>query len=104
MGNNRDAICDLNIAKSVESSTGGKRQIECELKIILDQSKSTNIVVQPRQKENSLSTTSKKLSLLSNYQIGQGFVEFTFVILILKAFEVCLKSSMLHFEFILFHF
>lgn len=78
LGNNRDAICDLNIAKSVESSTGGKRQIECELKIILDQSKSTNIVVQPRQKENSLSTTGEmpqiKLQSVSVPDKGRGMV------------------------------
>lgn len=60
LGNNRDAICDLNVAKSVESSTGGKKQIESEVKIILNQSKSTDIAVQPRHKENSLSTVGKK--------------------------------------------
>lgn len=102
LGNNRDAICDLNIAKSVESSTGGKKQIESEVKIILDQSTSANISVKPRQKENSLNTVGKKLSLLNNWQIGQGFFECTFVIVI--AFEVCLKSKVLHFEFIIFHF
>lgn len=100
LGNNRDAICDLNIAKSVESSTGGKKQIESEVKIILDQSTSANISVKPRQKESSLNKVGKKLSLLNNWQIGQGFFECTFVIVI--AFEVCLKSKVLHFEFIIF--
>jgi hypothetical protein len=102
LGNNRDAIYDLNIAKSVESSTGGKRQVESELKIILDQSKNTNIAVQTQHKENSLSTVGKKLSLLSSWQIGQAFVDCTFVMVI--SFEVCLKSNILHFEFIMFRY
>ncbi|XP_045822839.1 uncharacterized protein LOC123915682 isoform X2 [Trifolium pratense] len=78
LGNNRDAICDLNIAKSVESSTGGKRQVESELKIILDQSKGTNIVVQPQYKENSLSTVGEmpqiKLRSVSTPDKGRGMV------------------------------
>lgn len=61
--NYKDAICDLNMAKSMESSTGGKRQIESELKIIFDQCKSTSTVIQPQHK-NSLNTVGKKLSLL----------------------------------------
>lgn len=102
LGNNRDAICDLNIARNVESSTSGKQQVESELNIILDHSRSTNIVVQPQHKENSLSAVGKKLSLLSKWQIGQGFVDCTSVIVISS--EVCLKSNVLHFEFIVFHF
>ncbi|KAI4306992.1 hypothetical protein L6164_030226 [Bauhinia variegata] len=35
--NYKDAICDLNVAKSVESSSGGKKQIESEIQKILDQ-------------------------------------------------------------------
>lgn len=65
LGNYRDAIFDLNVAKSVESSIGGKRQIESELKIILDQCKSISTVVQPQHKENSLDTAGKKHSLLA---------------------------------------
>ncbi|GAV80412.1 hypothetical protein CFOL_v3_23873, partial [Cephalotus follicularis] len=34
--NYQDAVCDLTIAQSMESSLGGKRQIESERKIILD--------------------------------------------------------------------
>ncbi|KAJ0102835.1 hypothetical protein Patl1_05341 [Pistacia atlantica] len=40
LGNSEDAAQDLTIAKDMESSVGGKKQIESELKIILDQSKS----------------------------------------------------------------
>ncbi|XP_058786654.1 uncharacterized protein LOC131661214 [Vicia villosa] len=78
LGNNRDAICDLNIAKSVESSTGGKKQIESEVKIVLDQSKSANIAVQPRHKENSLNTVGEmpqiKLQSVSMPDKGRGTV------------------------------
>lgn len=41
MGNYNDAILDLNVAKIVELSSSGKRQIESELKTILDQYNST---------------------------------------------------------------
>lgn len=40
LGNYEDAAQDLTIAKDMESSLDGKKQIESELKIILDQSKS----------------------------------------------------------------
>ncbi|KAK7350791.1 hypothetical protein VNO77_09747 [Canavalia gladiata] len=56
LGNCKDAICDLNVAKSMESSTSGKRQIDGELKIILDQCKSMGKVVQLQHEENSLNT------------------------------------------------
>lgn len=62
LGNYKDAMGDLNVAKNVESSLGGKRQIESELKNILEQCKSTSTVIQP--KENSLTTVGKKRSLL----------------------------------------
>ncbi|KAF1865656.1 hypothetical protein Lal_00005033 [Lupinus albus] len=45
LGNYKDAICDLNVAKSMESSLGGKRKIETELKSILDQCKSASMAV-----------------------------------------------------------
>ncbi|KAK7317049.1 hypothetical protein RJT34_00961 [Clitoria ternatea] len=56
LGNYKDAICDLNVAKSMESSVGGKRQIEAELKIILGQCKTTSTVVQLQHMDNSLNT------------------------------------------------
>ncbi|KAK2444714.1 SET and MYND domain-containing protein [Trifolium repens] len=78
LGNNRDAIYDLNIAKSVESSTGGKREVESELKIILDQSKNTSIAVQTQHKENSLITVGElpqiKLRSISMPDKGRGMV------------------------------
>nr|KYP53789.1 Serine/threonine protein phosphatase 5 [Cajanus cajan] len=49
LGNYKSAICDLNVAKSVEPSMSGKRKIECELKILLDQCKSTSAVVQDKK-------------------------------------------------------
>lgn len=36
LGNYKDAVDDLNIAKNFELSLGGKRQIESELEIIVD--------------------------------------------------------------------
>ncbi|KAJ0045828.1 hypothetical protein Pint_05245 [Pistacia integerrima] len=42
LGNYEDAAQDLTIAKDMESSVGGKKQIESELKIILDQSRSAD--------------------------------------------------------------
>ncbi|XP_061356654.1 histone-lysine N-methyltransferase ASHR1 isoform X2 [Gastrolobium bilobum] len=76
LGNYKDAIYDLNVAKSVESSIGGKRQIESELKIIFDQCKSTSTVVQ--HKENSLKTVGEmpriKLQCVSMPDKGRGMV------------------------------
>lgn len=37
MGRYEDAIRDLDVAKSVEASDGGKKQIESEIKVVLDQ-------------------------------------------------------------------
>lgn len=39
LGNYEDAVRDLNVAMITELSVGGKRQIESELKLILDQHK-----------------------------------------------------------------
>lgn len=64
LGNYKDAICDLNVAKSMESSLGGKKQIESELKIILDHCKRTSSVVQ--HDKNSLDTVGEELFLLSS--------------------------------------
>ncbi|XP_073224235.1 uncharacterized protein [Cicer arietinum] len=78
LGNYKDAICDLNVAKIVETATGGKRQIESELKIILDQSKSTNTVEEPQHKENNLNTVGEvphiKLQSISMPDKGRGMV------------------------------
>ena len=78
LGNYKNAICDLNVAKSVEPSMGGKRQIEGELKILLDQCKSTTAVEQIQHTENNCNTVGKKFSLLrtctadsSNYPVGE---------------------------------
>lgn len=59
LGNYKNAICDLNVAKSVEPSMGGKRQIEGELKILLDQCKSTTAVEQIQHTENNCNTVGK---------------------------------------------
>ncbi|RDX87374.1 sti1, partial [Mucuna pruriens] len=61
LGNYKNAICDLNVAKSVEPSMGGKRQIEGELKILLDQCKSMSAVVQIQHKENNCNTVGHSL-------------------------------------------
>ncbi|XP_034204071.1 uncharacterized protein LOC117618554 isoform X3 [Prunus dulcis] len=42
MGNYKDTIRDLDVAKILELTMGGKRQIESEMKIILDQQNSTS--------------------------------------------------------------
>lgn len=42
LGNYEDAVNDLNVAKNMELSLGGKRQIESEIKIIVDQNKDTS--------------------------------------------------------------
>ncbi|KAF7816585.1 SET and MYND domain-containing protein 4 [Senna tora] len=76
LGNNKDAICDLNVAKSMESSLGGKKQIESELKNILDQCERTSSVVQ--HKKNSLDTIGEmpqiKLQLVTMPDKGRGMV------------------------------
>ncbi|XP_057458415.1 uncharacterized protein LOC130749135 [Lotus japonicus] len=77
-GNYKDAICDLNVAKSVESSMSGKRQIEQELKIILDRCKSTSTIGQVQHKENSLNTVGEmpqiELRCVSMPGKGRGMV------------------------------
>ncbi|KAJ1387499.1 Tetratricopeptide-like helical domain superfamily [Sesbania bispinosa] len=77
LGNYKDAICDLNVAKIAESSMGGKRQIESELKIIIDQC-NTSTVVQLQHKENSLNTVGEmpqiKLQCVSMPDKGRGMV------------------------------
>ncbi|TKY73978.1 RNA polymerase II-associated protein 3 [Spatholobus suberectus] len=78
LGNYKNAICDLNVATSVEPSMGGKRQIEGELKIILDRCKSTSVVVQIQHKENSCNTEGEipqiKLQCVSMPDKGRGMV------------------------------
>lgn len=78
LGNYKNAICDLKVAKSVEPSMGGKRQIEGELKILLDQCKSTNAVVQLQNKENNCNTVGEipqiKLQCVSMPDKGRGMV------------------------------
>ncbi|QCE15420.1 SET and MYND domain-containing protein 4 [Vigna unguiculata] len=78
LGNYRNAICDLNVAKIVEPSMGGKRQIEGELKILLDQCKSTSAIVQIQRKENNCNTVGEmpqiKLQCISIPDKGRGMV------------------------------
>ncbi|XP_014522619.1 SET and MYND domain-containing protein 4 [Vigna radiata var. radiata] len=78
LGNYRNAICDLNVAKILEPSMGGKRQIERELKILLDQCKSTSAIVQIQHKENSCNTVGEmpqvKLQCISIPDKGRGMV------------------------------
>ncbi|KAG5148355.1 hypothetical protein AAZX31_06G133300 [Glycine max] len=78
LGNYKNAICDLNVAKSVEPSMGGRRQIEGELKILLDQCRSTTAVVQIQHKENNCNTVGEmphiKLQCVSTPDKGRGMV------------------------------
>ncbi|KAH1255539.1 RNA polymerase II-associated protein 3 [Glycine max] len=78
LGNYKNAICDLNVAKSVEPSMGGKRQIEGELKILLDQCKSTTAVEQIQHTENNCNTVGEmphiKLQRVSTPDKGRGIV------------------------------
>lgn len=46
MGNFDDAVRDFHIAENVEMSFNGKKQIEDELKVIQDQHKRSNIVIE----------------------------------------------------------
>lgn len=50
--NHEDAVRDLTIAKNRESSLAGKKQIESELKIILEQSKRTSNKAVQHTKDN----------------------------------------------------
>ncbi|KAL2339512.1 hypothetical protein Fmac_007452 [Flemingia macrophylla] len=76
LGNYKSAICDLNMAKSVELSLSGKRQIEGELKILLDQCQSTSVVVQ--DKKNNCNAVGEmpqiKLQCVSMQDKGRGMV------------------------------
>ncbi|OIW15313.1 hypothetical protein TanjilG_10753 [Lupinus angustifolius] len=74
LGNYKDAICDLNVAKSMESSLGGKRKIENELKSILDQCKSASMAV--KHSGNCLNTVDEmpqiKLQCVTIPDKGRG--------------------------------
>ncbi|CAL0327536.1 unnamed protein product [Lupinus luteus] len=76
LGNYKDAIFDLNVAKSMESSMGGKRKIESELKSILDQCKSTSMAV--KHSGNCLNTVDEmpqiKLKSVTIPDKGRGMV------------------------------
>ncbi|XP_057743124.1 uncharacterized protein LOC130961323 [Arachis stenosperma] len=76
LGNYKDAMCDLNMAKTVESSLSGKRQIESEEKNIFDQCKSTSTVRQ--RKENTLTTVGEvpqvMLQCVNIPEKGRGMV------------------------------
>lgn len=53
LGNFEDAVHDLNIAKNLELSFGGQRQIESELRIITDMVERTESSL-VQHKENEL--------------------------------------------------
>ncbi|XP_054788195.1 uncharacterized protein LOC129294093 isoform X3 [Prosopis cineraria] len=76
LGNYKDAICDLNVAKSMESSLSGKKQIKGELKNILHQCEGTSSVVQ--NEKNSLDTADEmpqiKLQLVTTLDKGRGMI------------------------------
>lgn len=53
LGNYKDAIEDLNVSLKMETSLNGKRQIESELRMILDQSKQTSGILEEPNDGNS---------------------------------------------------
>ncbi|GAY61351.1 hypothetical protein CUMW_209300 [Citrus unshiu] len=83
--NHDDAVHDLTIAKNRESSLAGKKQIESELKIILDQSNRTSNKVVQHTKNNlrvseesvqvqlqCVTTPDKGRGITSQYDIPEG--------------------------------
>lgn len=64
MGNYEDAIRDLDVAKIMEASVGGKKQIESETKIVLDQQ---NSVASPSKQHNQ--NNSNKLGKITSQQL-----------------------------------
>ncbi|KAJ4721828.1 SET and MYND domain-containing protein 4 [Melia azedarach] len=73
--NYKDAVRDLSIAKNMELSLGGKRQIESELKIILDQYKrASNKVVQHTESNLKVSEepVQVKLRCVTSPDKGRG--------------------------------
>ncbi|KAL2540000.1 Tetratricopeptide repeat (TPR)-like superfamily protein [Abeliophyllum distichum] len=52
LGNNEDAIQDLNLSLNMETSLSGKRQIQSELRMILDQSKQTSDTLEKPNDDN----------------------------------------------------
>lgn len=83
--NHEDAVRDLTIAKNRESSLAGKKQIESELKIILDQSKRTSNKAVQHTKNNlrvseepvqvklqCVTTPDKGRGITSQYDIPEG--------------------------------
>ncbi|KAJ7959490.1 SET and MYND domain-containing protein 4 [Quillaja saponaria] len=75
LGNYDNAVRDLNVAESVESSVGGKKQIEGELKIILEQCKRTSSSVL-QHNENDLVAVDEqpqiKLRCVTTQDKGRG--------------------------------
>lgn len=53
MGNYKDATEDLNVSLKMETSLNGKRQIESELRMILDQSKQISGMLEEPNDGNS---------------------------------------------------
>lgn len=91
LGNYKDAIHDLDVAKNLELSLGGKKQIENELKIIVDQYEGTRSV---QHIENTVGNFSKIFNLSPSKCSFSEFyffnIPFTIKILI---FLVCALSS-----------
>ncbi|KAK9913904.1 hypothetical protein M0R45_037708 [Rubus argutus] len=100
MGNYEDAIRDLDVAKIMEASVGGKKQIESETKIVLDQQNSaaspskqhnqnnSNKLDEPHQmKLQCVTTPEKGKGLASTVDIPQASLIHTedpFAMIILK--------------------
>ncbi|PRQ59689.1 putative chromatin remodeling SET family [Rosa chinensis] len=100
MGKYEDAIRDLDVAKTAESSVGGKKQIESEMKIVLDQQykaaspstrhnqNNSNMLDEPHQmKLQCVTTPEKGKGLASTVDIPQASLVHTedpFATIILK--------------------
>lgn len=83
LGNYKDAINDLNVAKTVELSSGAKSQIESELKTLSDQcGRMTNPPLQHTVKQFNILG---KIGFIIGFVMGVCFFSRCMVFLYLRA-------------------
>ncbi|CAA0834501.1 Tetratricopeptide repeat (TPR)-like superfamily protein [Striga hermonthica] len=77
LGNLKDAIDDLNVSLSVETSSSGKRQIESELNMLMGQSRLRSKAVENPNNDNSDERLQMDLHCVSTTAKGRGMAAST---------------------------
>ncbi|KAI3458405.1 hypothetical protein Pfo_015068 [Paulownia fortunei] len=77
LGNYEDAINDLNVSLKIETSLSGKRQIESELNMLLDQPRLRSSAIEKPNDESSDEQLQMELQCVSTTTKGRGMASFT---------------------------